>query len=430
MATVPLRQDFDFRGLVYQVTDPGLFERLEAGGATAYIGFDPSAPSLHLGHLLQLTILARLQRAGNRPIALAGGGTGLIGDPSFKDAERPLLSVEEIAHNVERVAGQLAGLLDFSDSAGAARALVLNNADWLTAIPLTTFLRDVGKHFTVNQMVGKEAVRRRLEREDAGLSFTEFSYPLLQAYDYLHLAREYGCSLQLGGSDQWGNITAGAEFVRRVTRGPADGLTSPLLVRADGRKFGKTEGGNENVWLDPAMTSPFRMYQFLLNSDDEVTPKLLRWFTFLPHDEIADLDDATRRAPAERRAQRALALDVVGRLHGEHAAAGAARASDALFSEAIAELDESTLLEAVGDAPSSPVAREDLRAGLDAADALVRTGLAKSKGEARRFLDQGGVYVNNARLAPGATLTLDSAMHDRYVVLRRGPRQLHLLVVA
>ncbi len=430
LTRVNLRQDFDFRGLVYQVTDPGLFDRLEAGGATAYIGFDPTAPSLHLGHLLQLTILARLQRAGNRPIALAGGGTGLIGDPSFKDSERPLLSVEEIAHNVERVAGQLASLLDFSESAGAARALVLNNADWLTAIALTTFLREVGKHFTVNQMVAKEAVRRRLEREDAGLSFTEFSYPLLQAYDYLHLAREYGCSLQLGGSDQWGNITAGAEFVRRVTRGPADGMTSPLLVRADGRKFGKTEGGNENVWLDPSMTSPFRMYQFLLNSDDEITPKLLRWFTFLSHEKIAELDAATGRAPAERRAQRALALDVVGRLHGEPAAAGAARASDALFSEEIAGLDESTLLEAVGDAPSSSIAREELRAGLDAADALVRTGLAKSKGEARRFLDQGGVYVNNARLAPGATLTLDAAMHDRYVVLRRGPRALHLLVVA
>ncbi|HEV2427288.1 MAG TPA: tyrosine--tRNA ligase, partial [Acidimicrobiales bacterium] len=397
---MPVREDFDFRGLVYQVTDPGLFDRLEAGGVTAYIGFDPTAPSLHLGHVLQLTILARLQRAGNRPIALAGGGTGLIGDPSFKDAERPLLSAEEIAHNVERVAGQLTGLLDFSASAGPTRALVLNNADWLTTLGLTDFLRDVGKHFSVNSMVAKETVRRRLEREEAGLSFTEFSYPLLQAYDYLHLSREYGCSLQLGGSDQWGNITAGAEFVRRVTRSTADGMTSPLLLRADGRKFGKSEGGNENVWLDPAMTSPFRMYQFLLNSDDEITPKLLRWFTFLTHDEIDELDAATRDAPEQRRAQRALALDVVARLHGDAAAAGAERASDALFSEAIAALDESTLLEAVADAPSSTIARDELRSGLDAADALVRTGLAKSKGEARRFLDQGGVYLNNARVAP------------------------------
>ncbi len=425
-----LREDWLFRGLVYQTSDPDLLDRLSLGGITAYIGFDPTAASLHLGHLLQLSNLRRLQRAGNRPIALAGGGTGLIGDPSFKDTERPLLTAEEIAYNVGRIAGQLEGLLDFSESAGAARALLLNNADWLTRVPLTDFLRDVGKHFAVNQMVAKETVRSRLEREEVGLSFTEFSYPLLQAFDYLHLNRDYGCTLQLGGSDQWGNISAGVEYVRRVTRGPADALTSPLLLRSDGRKFGKTEAGNDNVWLDPAMTTPFAMYQFLLNSDDEITPQLLRWFTFLDHDEITALDESVATAPQERRAQRAVALEVVTTVHGADAARKAERASEALFNEAIAELDEATFLEVVGDAPTSHVSREELRAGLDPVDVLVRVGLAASKGEARRFVDQGGVYVNNRRVGANDALDLSVALHDRYVVVRRGRHQLRLVVIA
>jgi tyrosyl-tRNA synthetase len=425
-----LREDWLFRGLVYQSTDPELLARLSGGGVTAYIGFDPTAPSLHLGHLLQLCNLRRLQQAGNRPIALAGGGTGLIGDPSFKDTERPLLSIEELADNVSRIGVQLAELLDFDPSAGAARALLLNNADWLTVIPLTEFLRSVGKHFTVNQMVAKETVRSRLERDDVGLSFTEFSYPLLQAYDYWRLNQDYGCTLQLGGSDQWGNITAGAEFVRKVTRGPADGLTSPLLLRADGRKFGKTEGGNENVWLDATMTAPFAMHQFLLNSDDEITPKLLRFLTFLDHAELTELDEALRTEPQERRAQRTLAHEVVALVHGADAARKAERAGEALFSEEIFELDEATLLQVVADAPSSTLSREELRAGVDPVELLARTGLASSKAEARRFVDQGGVYVNNRRVEPGATLDLSSALHDRYVVVRRGRRQMHLVVLA
>lgn len=424
-----LREDWLFRGLVHQSTDPELLERLSGGGITAYIGFDPTASSLHLGHLLQLSNLRRLQLAGNRPIVLAGGGTGLIGDPSFKDTERPLLTREELSYNVSQIAGQLEKLLDFSPAAGPTTALLLNNADWLTTISLTEFLRDVGKHFTVNQMAAKETVRSRLERDDVGLSFTEFSYPLLQAYDFWQLSRDYGCTLQLGGSDQWGNITAGAEFVRKVTRGSADGLTSPLLLRADGRKFGKTEGGNEGVWLNPALTTPFAMYQFLLNSDDEITPKLLRWFTYLDHATILDLDESVRNAPQERRAQRVLAREVVALVHGEGAAVQAERAGEALFSDAIADLDESTLLDVMANAPSSTVSREELRAGLDPVDLLVRLSLASSKAEARRFLDQGGVYVNNQRVEPSASLDLDSALHDRYLVIRRGRRQLHLVVV-
>ena len=425
-----VRADWEFRGLVAQVTDPGLWERLQRGGVTGYIGFDPTAASLHLGSLMQICNLRRLQLAGNRPIALAGGGTGLIGDPSFKDVERPLLSRDELAANVAGIGEQLARFLDFTPTAGPTRALLLDNAQWLTSVSLTDFLRDVGKHFTVNQMTAKESVRSRLDRDDVGLSFTEFSYMLLQAYDYLRLNQDHGCTLQMGGSDQWGNITMGTELVRKVTGESVDGLTSPLLLRPDGQKYGKSEGGNERVWLDAALTSPFALHQFLLNSDDEITPGLLRYYTFLDHEAIADLDDAVRAAPQERRAQRALANAVVSMVHGEDAARKADRAGLALFSEEIADLDEATLLQVVADAPSTTFSREELRDGIDGAALLVRVDLASSKAEARRFLEQGGVYVNNVRLAPAESVDLSRALFDRYVVVRRGRRQLHLVVVA
>ncbi len=422
-----VRDDWEFRGLIHQTTDEGVFDRLDAGSVTLYVGFDPTASSLHLGSLIPLLNMRRLQMAGNRPIALAGGGTGLVGDPSFKDVERPLLTPEVLEANLAGIRVQMAQFLDFEPSAGPAQAALLNNADWLTTVSLTDFLRDVGKHFTVNQMIAKESVRSRLDRDDVGLSFTEFSYMLLQAYDFLRLFLDEGCTLQLGGSDQWGNITVGAELVRKSVGGSADALTSPLLVRADGTKFGKSEGG-EQVWLDPARTSPFQMYQFLLNSDDVVTPQLLRYFTFLSHEAIRELDDATSAAPQDRRAQRVLAHEVVAMVHGKDAAAKSERASAALFSESIAELDESTLLEVVGDAPSSTWSRADLASGVDPVDLLVASQLAKSKAEARRFLEQGGVYLNNVRLDADARVTIGDALHDRYLVVRRGPRQLHLVV--
>ncbi len=425
-----LRQDWEFRGLVYQSTDPALLDYLGAGGRTAYIGFDPTASSLHLGSLLQLCNLRRLQEAGNRPVALAGGGTGLIGDPSFKDAERRLLDADELAANLEGIRTQLERFLDFSPAAGAAQAVLADNATWLTSISVTDFLRQVGKHFTVNQMVAKESVRSRLDRPDSGLSFTEFTYMLLQAYDFLELHRRYDCTVQLGGSDQWGNITMGAELVHKVTGHSAYGLTSPLLVRSDGRKYGKSEGGNERVWLDAEMTSPFALHQFLLNSEDALVPTLLRFFTFLDHDTIAQLDVDTREYPAERRGQRALANAVVALVHGEHAAAQADRAGRALFSEEIADLDEKLLLAVVADAPSSTIARERMREGVGPVDLLVETGLAASRAQARRFLDQGGVYINNVRAVADQPVDLTQALHGRYVVLRRGPRQLHLVVVA
>ncbi len=424
-----LRADWEFRGLIHQVTDPAVLERLSSGGVTAYIGFDPTASSLHLGSLLQICNLRRLQDAGNRPIALAGGGTGLIGDPSFKDSERPLLTRDQIDANLEGIRAQLGRFLDFSPSAGSSQALLLNNADWLTTMPLTDFLRDVGKHFTVNQMIAKEAVKSRLEREDVGLSFTEFSYTLLQAYDFLRLNLDHGCTLQLGGSDQWGNITFGTELVRKVTGHSAAGLTSPLLLRPDGRKFGKSEGGNERVWLDAERTSPYALYQFLLNVDDVMVPTMLRFYTFLDHERIVELDDLTATSPQRREGQRALARAVVELVHGVDAVVGAERASEALFSVAIRELDEALLLQATADAPSSTMSLGELDAGVDPVDLLVRCELATSKGEARRFVEQGGCYVNNDRIGADDRVGATHLLHGRYLVVRRGRRDLHLVVV-
>lgn len=425
-----LRDDWDFRGLVHQTTDDAVLDRLSDGGVTAYIGFDPTAPSLHLGNLMQVCTLRRLQLAGNRPIALAGGGTGLVGDPSFKAAERRLLSVEQIDENLKGIREQLGRFLDFSPGAGSVQALLLNNADWLTTVSLTDFLRDVGKHFTVNQMIAKDTVKSRLDRDDVGLSFTEFSYMLLQAYDFLRLHLDHDCTLQLGGSDQWGNITVGTELVRKATGHRADGVTTPLLLRADGQKFGKSEGGNENVWLDASMTSPFALHQFLLNADDVAAPAMLRFFTFLDHETIVELDEATRTVPQERRAQRAAANAIVTMVHGEDASHRAERVGEALFGESIANLDEATLLEVVADAPSSRIARSEFEHGIDVAELVVRAELATSLAEARRFIEQGGVYVNNVRVEESATLDASKLLHGRYVILRRGRRQMHLVVVA
>lgn len=416
--------DLQFRGLVHQVTDPALLGRLDAAPpVTAYIGFDPSAPSLHVGSLMQLCTLRRLQLAGHRPVALAGGGTGLIGDPGGKSEERPLLAEEALAANLEGIRPQLERFLDFSGEGGA---LLLDNAAWLRPMGAVAFLRDVGKHFTVNQMVAKESVKARLGQ---GISYTEFSYMLLQAYDFLRLHVDHGCTLQVGGSDQWGNITMGVELVRKVAGAEVHGLTTPLVTKADGTKFGKTESGA--VWLDPAMTSPYRLYQFLLQSEDAVVGRYLRSFTFLDHDAILALDAETAVRPQRREAQRALAREVVALVHGAMEAARAERASAALFGEDLATLDERTLLEVVDDAPSSAVARGELAdGGLPLVDALVASGLAASRSEARRTVTQGGAYVNNRRVADeDRVLGTGDLLHDRYVVLRRGRRDYHLLRV-
>jgi tyrosyl-tRNA synthetase len=416
--------DLQFRGLVHQVTDPSVPERLDTSPpVVAYIGFDPSAPSLHVGSLMQLCTLRRLQAAGHRPIALAGGGTGLIGDPGGKSEERPLLGYEELAANLEGIRPQLERFLDFSGPRGA---LLLDNADWLRPLSAVELLRDVGKHFTVNQMVAKESVKARLEQ---GISYTEFSYMLLQAYDFLRLYLDHGCTLQVGGSDQWGNITVGVDLVRRVARAEVHGLTTPLVTKADGTKFGKTEAGA--VWLDATMTSPYRLYQFLLQSEDAVVGHYLRYFTFLDHDEIAHLDAEIAARPEQRAAQRALAQAVVTLVHGEDEAERSARASASLFDGDLAGLDERSLLDVVEDAPSSVVSRDAVLGGeLALVDALVTSGLASSKSDARRTITQGGAYVNDRR-EPDESRLLGPAdlLHDRYVVLRRGRRDYHLLRV-
>ena len=422
-----VREDWLFRGILHQFTDESIFDRLDAGTVTYYVGFDPTAQSLHLGNLLQLTNMRRLQLAGNRPIALAGGGTGLIGDPSHKATERQLLTMDVLQENVAGIRSQLEKFLDFSPSAGKSQALLLNNADWLTTITLTDFLRDTGKHFTVNQMIAKDSVKSRLDRPDVGISYTEFTYMLLQAYDFLHLYQTHDCTLQLGGSDQWGNITMGAELVRKVASGNAAGLTSPLLVKSDGTKFGKSESGA--IYLDPEITSPFAMHQFLLNTEDDLVISLLKSFSFLSHDEINELATSTSERPQERQAQRRLANEVVAFVHGSDVAEATEKAGRALFSETIRDLDEATLVQVLADAPTSSMGRDELREGIEIVDLLVRCSLAASRGEARRFVDQGGVYINNAKFTD-ERVDLSSALHDLYVVVRRGRRQTHLLVLS
>jgi tyrosyl-tRNA synthetase len=415
-----LSEDLAFRGLIHQMTDQELPKRLDQPGLTVYAGFDPSADSLHVGNLLQLCTLRRFQLSGHRPISLAGGGTAMIGDPGGKEDERQLLTLQTIEGYLQKVRPQLGQFLDLDN------ALLLNNADWLGSLSALEYLRDVGKHFTVNQMVAKESVRARFERPDQGISYTEFSYMLLQAYDFLRLHLDHGCDLQFGGSDQWGNITMGIELIRKVCGDEVWGFTTPLILKPDGTKYGKTETGT--VWLDARRTSPFTMYQFFVNTPDEQVGELLRFLTFLDHTAIVELDAETADHPERRAAQRALAREVVTMVHGAPEVAKCEEASAALFGQEIAGLSEEMLLAVTEDAPSTDVPRGDLLDGLALVDALERTGLAKSKGDARRTIAQRAAYVNNVQQAD-ATRSLGAAdlLHDRYVVLRKGKREVHVL---
>ncbi len=344
----------------------------------------------------------------------------MIGDPGGKQDERQLLDLATVEGYLESIRPQLAQFIDLDN------ALLLNNAEWLSQLSTLEYLRDVGKHFTVNHMVAKESVKARFERPDQGISYTEFSYMLLQAYDFLRLHLDHGCDLQFGGSDQWGNITMGVELVRKVCGDEVWGLTTPLIVKPDGTKYGKTESGT--VWLDPRRTSPFAMYQFFVNTPDEQVGQLVRYLTFLEHEAIEELDRETAEHPKRRSAQRALARAVTGLVHGEAEVAKCEDASAALFGEAIAGLSEEMLLAVTEDAPTTEVARGDLLDGLTLVDALVRTGLAKSKGDARRTIEGGGAYVNNVRQSDeGRTFGRTDLLHDRYVVLRRGKRDVHIV---
>ncbi len=419
--------DLEFRGLVHQMSDPTLPKRLDGDRLTVYAGFDPTADSLHVGHLLGILNLRRLQQAGHRPIALAGGGTGMIGDPGGKTEERALLEADELSGNLEGIRSQLGRFLDFGADAGEARAVMVDNGEWLWSLGLLEFLRDVGKHFTVNQMVAKELVRTRLETREHGISFTEFSYMLLQAYDYMRLFDEYGCRLQLGGSDQWGNITMGIDLVRRKRAAEVWGLTWPLIVRPDGTKLGKTESGA--IWLDAERTSPYELYQYFLRTDDRLVGTYLRYFTFLDHARIAELDQELAERPEMREAQRVLAREVTTLVHGESEASRVESASRALFSGEMAGLDEATLLEVFAEAPSSDAAISRLDGeGLVLVDAMAEAGLVSSKAEARRTITQGGAYVNFRREHDGdRRLTRDDLVSGRYMVLSKGRKQHHLI---
>jgi tyrosyl-tRNA synthetase len=419
--------DLEFRGLVQQTSDARLAHVLDQKRLTAYAGFDPTSDSLHVGHLLGIFYLRRLQQAGHRPIAVAGGGTGMIGDPSGKGEERQLLSAETLEANLAGIRGQLGRFLDFTPAAGAAQAVLVDNAAWLGSVGLLEFLRDVGKHFGVGQMIAKETVRARLDTPEQGMSFTEFSYMLLQAYDFLHLFDTFGCRLQLGGSDQWGNITMGIDLIRRLRGTEAWGLTWPLVVRADGTKFGKSESGN--VWLDERRTSPYQFFQFFLRTEDSVVGTYLRYYTWLDRTRIEELDAAVATHPEARQAQRTLAREVTSLVHGEAAAAKAERAAAALFSEEIVGLDEVTLVELLADAPSSSWSRDRLAdGGLSLVEAMVETGLAPSRSAARTTIEQGGAYVNNRReLDRARQLGPDDLLRDRYLLLRRGRRDQHLV---
>ncbi|MGH9190424.1 MAG: tyrosine--tRNA ligase [Acidimicrobiales bacterium] len=420
-----LYSELEWRGMVHQSTSPDLQAKLASESFTAYVGFDATADSLHVGHLVGIVALQRLQRAGHRPIALLGGGTSLIGDPSFKAEERQLLSAAEIEANAAGIRRQLERLLDFGP--GPGQAVLADNADWLCQLPLTQFLRDVGRHFTVNTMIAKESVRARLTERDQGISYTEFSYMLLQAYDFLHLFDNDGCRLQLGGSDQWGNITAGIDLVRRCRGAEVYGLTWPLLTKADGTKFGKTEGGN--VWLDPVRTSPYQFFQFWVRTDDRDVGRLLRLLTSLGRDEIERLESAVIEQPRDREAQQALAMEVTTAVHGREEAERARRAAQALFSGALATLDEAALLAVFAEAPSTDMEASTLDGGgLLLIDVLASTGVTRSKSAARGTIIQGGISVNGVP-EPGPERRLGPAdlLVGSYVVLRKGKRDYHLL---
>ncbi len=413
--------DLEWRGLVHQVTDSELGNKLASEPITIYHGIDATADSLHVGNLLGVVTLQRLQRAGHRPVALLGGATSLIGDPSGKTSERQMLTRDQVAGNVAAIRTQLDRFLDFDD--GDVRATLVDNAHWLGSIGLLDFLRDVGKHFPVNVMTSKESVKTRLA---GGISFTEFSYMLLQAYDFLHLHDSVGCRLQVGGSDQWGNITAGVELVRRVRATDVWGLTWPLLTKADGTKFGKSEAGN--IWLDPNKTSPYQFFQFWFQTADADVVRYLRMFTLLDREQLADVEASMATKPQERRAQRALAIEVTTAVHGHDAAAAALAAATALFHGDLTGLDERMLQDVFAEAPSSTRPRSDLESGLPLVELLASSGLTASRSAARTAVQQGGVYVNDKRETDlDRQVTTGDLLAGSSIILRRGKRSYHVV---
>ncbi len=420
-----LLADLQARGLIAQSTDmAALEERLNTGGVRLYCGFDPTADSLHLGHLVPVLMLKRFQDAGHQPIALVGGATGMIGDPSFKAAERKLNTTATTLSWSEKIRGQLLPFLNFE---GNSPAILANNYDWFSKINVLDFLRDIGKHFSVNNMIAKESVQQRLNRDGAGISFTEFSYSLLQGYDFVELNRKYDCELQIGGSDQWGNIVAGIDLTRRMNQKPTYGLTLPLITKSDGTKFGKTENGA--VWLDASKTSPYAFYQFWLGVSDADVYHFMRYFTFLSVERIAEIEAQDKASQEKPKAQGILAEEMTRLLHGEAALSAAQRISRSVFSGDLKTLGASDLAQLAQDGlPSTHLNQQQEKDGVPLVDALVQSGLAKSKSEARTFITSGAVTVNADKIdSLEFILKKDDAFFQRYTVLRRGKKLYHIL---
>ncbi|MBN8600858.1 MAG: tyrosine--tRNA ligase [Planctomycetes bacterium] len=417
--------ELEWRGLLHQTTDREELRKFLSQPRVVYVGFDPTAESLHVGSLIPLMLLRRFQKAGHHPIALVGGATGMIGDPSGKSDERNLLSKETLAQNVAGMRRQMEQFLDFT---GASAAKIVNNFEWMEKFSFLDFLRDVGKNVTVNVMLSKDSIKGRIERPDSGISYTEFSYMLLQAYDFVHLARTANCFLQAGGSDQWGNITAGIDLGRRMLGKELFGLTCPLLLTSDGKKMGKSERGA--LWLDPKRTSPYAFYQYWINVSDADVLMCLRFLTELPPEEINALQTSLQTEPHLRAAQKRLAQWLTQFVHGEEGLKAALRATEIFFGAAIESLDDSQLLDIFADVPSGQVERSKLEAGLSIVDAFVLTGLAKSKGDARRAVEQGAANVNNRRVESiDRVLTLNDLASETVMVLRSGKKNYALLRV-
>lgn len=426
MEIADIHAEFAWRDLIHQTTDEQLAKWLLERPRVVYAGFDPTADSLHVGSLLPLMLLRRMQRAGHQPIALVGGATGMIGDPSGKSEERNLMSVAQLRANVVALESQIGRFLDFEHGERPAR--LVNNFDWMRKFSCLDFLRDIGKHFPVGAMLGKDSVRSRLERDDAGMSYTEFSYMLLQAYDFVHLHQHHGCELQIGGSDQWGNITAGIELGRRVHNASLYGMTCPLLLDSEGKKIGKTEEGTK-VWLSRERTSPYQFYQYWIQRPDADAGRCLRYLTELSREEIESLDASRQEEPGKALSQQRLAQELTRLVHGEEGLAAAEKAKQVLFGGEIDDADDQQLLDIFADVPSSELPRSELSGeGIGILDAFVRAGLAKSNGEARRTVKQGGAYVNNRRVSDSEMRLTGETLDGRsVVVLRSGKKRYALL---
>ncbi|TYA70038.1 tyrosine--tRNA ligase [Seonamhaeicola marinus] len=424
-------EELTWRGMIHTVM-PGAEDHLMEGMKSAYIGFDPTADSLHIGNLVPIMILAHYQRCGHKPVALVGGATGMIGDPSGKSNERNLLDEKTLRHNQDSIKKQLAHFLDFESEADNAAVLV-NNYDWMKAFSFLEFIRDVGKHITVNYMMAKDSVKNRISSESSeGMSFTEFTYQLVQGYDFLHLYKENNCTLQMGGSDQWGNITTGTELIRRIAGGKGYAITCPLITKSDGSKFGKSEGGN--VWLDAKRTSPYKFYQYWLNSSDDDAEKYIKIFTFLTEEEINALIEEHKEAPHARVLQKRLAEEITKLVHSEAELENAIKASNILFgkstNEDLKQLDEQTFLDVFDGIPQAEVSSSDLETGLDMIGALAaKTNFLKSNGEARRALKENSISVNKQKVKEDYIITEKDLINEKFLLLQRGRRNYFLIKI-